>query len=205
MHDNLLKDEKVSGLVNHRLHIKENKPVTFPDDTLRKIRELITRYPEGREQSALLPVLLIAQEELGGYLTVDIMDYVASLLGLNPIEVYEVATFYSMFNLEKAGRYVIEVCQTGPCMISGGEEVLDHLRNRLQIEAGETTPDGLFTLKTVECLGACGNAPVLQVNTNYHESLDKAAIDHLIDNLTKQANESLSEDTKWANQFYLNI
>lgn len=185
----------------HRIHIRENGQVGFSGTTLQRVRELIGRYPEGKQQSALLPVLHMAQEELGGYLSVDVMDYVASLLQLNPIEVYEVATFYSMFYLEPVGRFVIEVCHTAPCAICGGEEILDYLKEKLQVGVGETTTDGLFTLKAVECLGRCGTAPVLQVNTRFHEQLDRAAIDRLLDDLRTQANGPTPTDTTWANQF----
>lgn len=143
----------------------------------------------------------MAQEELGGYLSVDIMDYVASLLGIQPIEVYEVATFYSLYYLEKTGKYIIEVCQTGPCAICGGEEILEYLREKLQIKVGETTPDGMFTLRTVECLGACGYAPVLQVNTEFHEQLDRQKIDLLLEELRINANVPITPGSRWANQF----
>ena len=186
--------------VNHHLFVRENKAVSFSDETLAKIRSLIRRYPEGRQKSALLPVLHIAQEELGGYLSVDTMDYVASLLGINPMEVYEVATFYSMFYLEKMGKYVLEVCHTGPCAICGGEEVLKHIKDYLHIETGETTPDGMFTLKEVECLGACGNGPVMQVNTEFYEHMTEKQLEKVIEELRqKQGEEGTSKG--WAEQF----
>ena len=123
--------------IHHHLFEKQNKPVKFSGSTLEVVHQLIKRYPEGQQKSALLPVLHIAQEELGGYLSVDIMDYVASLLNIQPIEVYEVATFYSMFYLDKMGTYVIEVCRTGPCAISGGEQILAHLQDVLEIKPGD--------------------------------------------------------------------
>ena len=185
--------------VNHHLFVRENKAVSLSDETLEKVRSLIRRYPEGRQKSALLPVLHIAQEELGGYLSVDIMDYVASLLGLNPMEVYEVATFYSMFYLEKIGKYVLEVCHTGPCAICGGEEVLQHIKDYLQIETGETTPDGMFTLKEVECLGACGSGPSMQVNTEFYEHMTSKQVEKVIEDLRNKTEEGQS--TGWAEQF----
>ena len=186
--------------VNHHLFVRENKAVSFSDETLEKVRSLIRRYPEGRQKSALLPVLHIAQEELGGFLSVDTMDYVASLLNLNPIEVYEVATFYSMFYLDKMGKYVLEVCHTGPCAICGGEDVLQHIRDYLHIETGETTPDGMFTLKEVECLGACGNGPVMQVNTEFYEHMTARQVEKVIEDLRqKQGEEGTSKG--WAEQF----
>ena len=101
----------------------------------------------------MLPVLHLAQEEFGGWLDVPVMDYVASLLNIEPIEVYEVATFYSMYNLKPVGKYMFEVCQTGPCMLNGSDDIIDYIKEKLGIKAGETTADGMFTLKTVECLG----------------------------------------------------
>jgi NADH-quinone oxidoreductase subunit E len=170
-------------------------------DHIKKVHELINRYPEGQQKSALLPVLHIAQEELGGYLSVDVMDYVSSLLGIQPIEVYEVATFYSMFYLNKMGKYIIEVCRTGPCSISGGEQILTHLRDVLEIKLGETTPDGMFTLKEVECLGSCGTGPVMQVNTEFYEKLTPAKVDRLIDELREFAYNDKPSDSTWVEKF----
>ena len=190
------------NLIDHRLKVKENVNVAFSAETLEKVHMLIKRYPEGRQKSALLPVLHIAQEELGGYLSVDVMDYVASLLDIQPIEVYEVATFYSMFFLEKVGKYVLEVCHTGPCAICGGEEIIEYLKKKLEINIGETTPDGMFTLRTVECLGACGYAPVMQVNTDFHEFLTPQKIDDLLEDLRNKANKEKPESSKWVGKFF---
>ena len=173
----------------------------FSGSTLAVVHQLIKRYPEGQQKSALLPVLHIAQEELGGYLSVDIMDYVASLLNIQPIEVYEVATFYSMFYLDKMGTYVIEVCRTGPCAISGGEQILAHLQDVLEIKPGETTHDGLFTLKEVECLGSCGTGPVMQVNTEYYEKLTPGKVDKLLEDLREYANQPKPGDSTWVEKF----
>jgi len=164
----------------HKLHVRTNSGVCFTPETLEKVKSIISHYPEGQEKSALIPVLHIAQEELGGSLNVDIMDYVAELLGITPIEVYEVATFYSQFYIDPVGKYVIEVCQTAPCAICGGEDIIARLEEKLGIKLGETTPDGLFSLKGVECLGACGSAPVMQVNTEFYEYLDFDKIDEII-------------------------
>jgi len=152
----------------------------FNSETLDLINGIIRRYPAGRQKSALLPVLHIAQAENKGWLSSEIMDYVALLLDIQPIEVYEVATFYSMFNLQPVGNCMIEVCQTGPCWLKGSEEILAHFEKRLGIKPGETTPDGLFSLKTVECLAACGNAPVIQVGTEYHENMTTEKADQLL-------------------------
>jgi NADH-quinone oxidoreductase subunit E len=190
-----------SNIINHSQFKKEGKHVAFTPAVLDRVHDLIGRYPEGRQKSALLPVLHIAQEELGGYLSVDIMDYVASLLGLQPIEVYEVATFYSMFYLDKMGKYVIEVCRTGPCAISGGEQILAHLQDVLEIKPGETTPDGIFSLKEVECLGSCGTGPVMQVNTEYYERLTPGKVDKILEDMREYANKDKPGDSTWVEKF----
>jgi NADH-quinone oxidoreductase subunit E len=159
----------------------------FSDIKLAEVKKIIGRYPEGKQKSAVIPVLHIAQEEFGGWLSADTMDYVASLLELDPIEVYEVASFYSMYNLQPVGKYVFEVCQTGPCMLNGSDNIIAYIKSRLGIDVGETSSDGLFTLKTVECLGACGYAPLLQLGKNYREHLTKEKVDALIDECREKA------------------
>ena len=154
--------------------------VQFSQENINKVQKIIARYPEGRQKSALIPVLHVAQEQFG-WLSEETMDYVASLLSLDPIEVYEVATFYSMFNLKPVGKYMFEVCQTGPCMIKGSDDIIAYIGEKLNIKPGETTADGLFTLKTVECLGACGYAPMMQVGKFYKEHLTKEKIDTIIE------------------------
>jgi NADH-quinone oxidoreductase subunit E len=161
--------------------------VKFSEEKLAKVKELITHYPVGKQKSALLPVLHIAQDTFGGWLSADTMDYVAELLEIEPIEVYEVATFYSMYNLKPVGKYMFEVCQTGPCMLNGSDDIIAYITNRLGIQPGETTTDGLFTLKTVECLGACGYAPMMQLGKNYREHLTKEKVDAIIEECRKKA------------------
>ena len=161
--------------------------IQFSDTKLAEVKKIIGRYPEGKQKSAVIPVLHMAQEEFGGWLSADTMDYVASLLQLDPIEVYEVATFYSMYNLQPVGKYLFEVCQTGPCMLNGSDNIIEYIKSRLGIGVGETTPDGLFTLKTVECLGACGYAPLMQLGKNYREHLTKEKVDSIIDECRKTA------------------
>jgi len=146
-----------------------------------KANEVIARYPEGKQKSALIPLLHLAQEENNGWLSVEAMDHVAELLQIKPIEVYEVATFYSMYNLQPVGRYLFEVCHTGPCMVNGSDGIIDYIKEKLNIKAGETTSDGMFTLKTVECLGACGYAPMMQMGKFYKEHLTKEKVDQIID------------------------
>jgi NADH-quinone oxidoreductase subunit E len=161
--------------------------VKFSEERLQKAREIMGRYPQERQKSALIPLLHIAQEENNGWLSVEAMDYVAGLLAIKPIEVYEVATFYSMYNLKPVGRYVFEVCQTGPCMLNGSDNIIDYIKEKLQIKVGETTADGMFTLKTVECLGACGYAPMMQLGKHFREHLTPAKVDGIIEECRKNA------------------
>jgi NADH-quinone oxidoreductase subunit E len=155
--------------------------MTFSEEKLNKVSELIGRYPEGKSKSAILPILHLAQQEFGGWLDVATMDYVALLLNIQPVEVYEVASFYSMFNLKPMGKYVFEVCQTGPCMLNGSDQIIDYIKQKLDIKVGETTEDGMFTLKTVECLGACGYAPMMQMGKIYKEHLTPERVDQIIE------------------------
>lgn len=161
--------------------------MVFSEEKLTKVKEIIARYPDGKHKSALIPLLHMAQDENGGWLSVDAMDYVAGLLNILPIEVYEVATFYSMFNLKPVGKYLFEVCRTGPCMVNGSDEIIDYIKEKLSIQEGETTPDGLFTLKPAECLGACGYAPMMQLGNNYREHLTKEKVDRIIEECRRNA------------------
>ena len=161
--------------------------IKFSDEKLSEVKELISHYPEGKQKSALIPVLHLAQDEFGGWLDVPVMDYVAGLLNILPIEVYEVATFYSMFNMKPVGKYLLEVCRTGPCMLNGSDQIIDYIKEKLGISEGETTLDGLFTLKPAECLGACGYAPMMQLGKTYREHLTKEKIDKLIDEARAQS------------------
>ena len=157
-----------------------SETIAFRPETMEQVQKIIARYPEGKQKSALIPLLHIAQKEFGGWLAVPVMDYVAEILSIQPIEVYEVATFYTMFNMKPVGKYVLEVCQTGPCMLKGSDGIINHIKETLNINVGETTPDGLFTLKTVECLGACGYAPMLQLGNFYHEHLTNEKVTEIL-------------------------
>lgn len=159
----------------------------FNDTQMAEFNRLVARYPEGKQKSALLPVLHLAQDSFGGWLSSDTMDYVAELLQIDPIEVYEVATFYSMYNLKPVGKYMFEVCQTGPCMVSGSDNIIEYIKEKLDIKVGETTKDGLFTLKTVECLGACGYAPMMQLGKTYREHLTKQRVDAIVEECRRNA------------------
>ncbi len=155
----------------------------FTPENLERAQAHITKYPPGRQASAVLPLLDLAQRQSGGWLPKAAMDYVAEMLQMAPIRVYEVATFYTMLNLRPVGRYLLEACTTTPCWLRGSEDVVAACRKKLGIGIGETTADGMFTLVEVECLGACVNAPILQVNDDYSEDLDGALTEKLIDDL----------------------
>ena len=148
---------------------------------MESVHRLIKHYPEGKHKSALIPILHIAQAEFDGWLSTGTMDYVASILKIQPVEVYEVASFYSMFNLKPIGKCHIEVCRTSSCWLRGAEELINHFENKLGIKVGETTADGMFTLKTVECLGSCGTAPMMQVGADFFEDLTFEKADALLE------------------------
>ncbi|MBS1645922.1 MAG: NADH-quinone oxidoreductase subunit NuoE [Bacteroidetes bacterium] len=155
--------------------------IKFSDEIMAQVQEIIKRYPTGKQKSALLPVLHIAQAEFGGWLSPETMDYVASILSIRPIEVYEVATFYTMFHTQPVGKCTFEVCQTSSCWLNGAEDIVRYIEKKLNIKVDETTKDGMFTLKTVECLGSCGTAPMLQCGASFHENLTFEKVDALIE------------------------
>lgn len=155
----------------------------FKPDTLALVQQIIKRYPEGKHKSALMPVLHLAQAEFDGWLDVPVMDMVAEVLNLKPIEVYEVASFYSMYNLKPVGKCLLEVCRTSSCWLLGAEDIVRHLEKTLGIKDGETTSDGMFTLKTVECLGSCGTAPMMQCGSQFHENLTFEKVDQIVNRL----------------------
>ena len=154
--------------------------VKFNEETLALVHKLMRRYPEGKHKSAIIPILHIAQAEFDGWLSPEVMNYVAAILKIQNIEVYEVASFYSMFNLKPVGKCLLEVCRTSSCWTRGAEDVVRHLEKKLGIKEGETTKDGMFTIKTVECLGSCGTAPMLQCGASYHENLTLEKVDQLL-------------------------
>ena len=164
-------------------------PVTFSPELINKFDEIVSRYPKGKQKSALLPILHLVQAEYG-WLSVPAMDKVADYLEIKDIEVYEVATFYSMYFMRPQGKYMLEVCRTGPCCLVGAEKIMDYIELKLGVKEGEVTPDGLFSWRGVECLAACGFAPVLQIGPEYtfYENLTEASVDTLIADLTKKGN-----------------
>ena len=156
--------------------------IKFSDEAMQIVQKIISRYPEGKQKSALLPVLHVAQAEFGGWLSPETMDYVASVLKIKPIEVFEVASFYTMFNLKPVGKCVLEVCQTSSCWLNGAEDIVNYIEKKLDIRVGETSKDGMFTLKVAECLGSCGSAPMLQCGASYHENLTYEKVDVILEN-----------------------
>ena len=156
-------------------------PVEWPAAARVAIAEVLTHYPNTR--SAILPVMWIAQREWG-WLSPAVLRLVASTVGLPETEVFGVATFYTMFNLQPVGRHHLQVCMTLSCSLMGADRLFRHLESKLGIGHGESTPDGRFTLRRVECLAACGGGPCLQVNETYHENLDEAKVDRLLETLT---------------------
>lgn len=169
------------------LKVEEQQPVAFSAALTAKFGEITQRYPADRQKSALLPVLHEVQAELG-WLSAAAMDKVAAYLNIAPIEVYEVASFYSMYFLKPQGKYTLEVCRTGPCCLVGAEKLMDHIEQTLGVKEGEVTPDGLFSWRGVECLAACGFGPVLQIGPEYtfYENLDAEKVDTLIAELRKK-------------------
>ncbi|WP_129714227.1 NAD(P)H-dependent oxidoreductase subunit E [Pedobacter sp. SYP-B3415] len=170
------------------LKVEEHSPVTFSADLISRFDEIVSRYPQGKQKSALLPVLHLVQAEYG-WLSTQAMDKVAEYLFIQPIEVYEVASFYTMYFLKPQGKFMLEVCRTGPCCLVGAEKILNHLENKLGVKEGEVTPDGLFSFRGVECLAACGYGPVLQIGPEYtfYENLTTESVDQLIEDLKNKS------------------
>jgi NADH-quinone oxidoreductase subunit E len=159
-------------------------PVTFSEELVKKFDEIVSSYPAGKQKSALLPILHLVQAEYG-WVSAPAMDKVAEYLKLEDIEVYEVATFYSMYFMRPQGKYTLEVCRTGPCCLVGAERIMDYIEQKLGVKEGDVTPDGLFSWRGVECLAACGYGPVLQIGPEYtfYENLTEASVDKLIGEL----------------------
>ncbi|RXF71645.1 complex I 24 kDa subunit family protein [Arcticibacter tournemirensis] len=173
------------------LKISNTEEVIFSPELVAKFNEIVSRYPEDKQKSALLPILHLVQAEYG-WVSTPAMDKVAEYLDLKPIEVYEVATFYTMFFLKPQGKYVLEVCRTGPCCLVGAEKIMKYIEQKLNVKEGEVTPDGLFSWRGVECLAACGTGPVLQIGPEYtyYENLTEAKVDELIDGLRLKTAEN---------------
>jgi NADH-quinone oxidoreductase subunit E len=168
------------------LKVEEKQaPVEFSKELITKFDDVVSRYPEGKQKAGLLPILHLVQAELG-WVSAAAMDSIASYLDIQSIEVYEVATFYSMYLMHPQGKYFLEVCRTGPCCLVGAEKIMDYIENKLGVKEGEVTADGLFSWRGVECLAACGFGPVLQIGPEYtfYENLTPEKVDNLITDLT---------------------
>jgi NADH-quinone oxidoreductase subunit E len=157
-----------------------NEVVVFSDALIKQMNEVVNKFPADKEKSAIIEILHLAQAEYA-WLSVPVMNKIAEFLKIQAIEVYEVATFYTMFHLQPVGKHVLEVCRTGPCMLVGSDQLIEHMEKKLNIKVGETTSDGKFSLKTVECLGGCGYGPLLQCRNTYHEHLTIEKVDALIE------------------------
>ncbi len=158
--------------IKQEIHISES--------LMNRINELIGHYPSDKKKSALLPVLHEVQDAHQDWLSIDLQNKVAEILEIKPIEVYEVVTFYTMYNQRPIGKYMFEFCQTSPCCQNGVEDLMDYTCDKLGVKVGEPTPDGMFEVRGVECLGACGYAPMMQLGDFYQEHLTKEKIDQLV-------------------------
>lgn len=161
----------------------DNKKHMLSEHVRAEIDRWNLRYPADQKRSGVMQALTFAQNENNGYITVDIMDAVADYLGMSRIAVYEVASFYTMYNTKPVGKHVINVCTNISCMLRDCDKIVHHLKKRLEIEFNETTPDHKFTLRSVECLGACANAPVAHVGNKYYEDLTPEKVDAMLDEL----------------------
>jgi NADH-quinone oxidoreductase subunit E len=161
-----------------KTHIKQEINIT--NSLMNRINELISHYPSDKKKSALLPVLHEVQDAHNDWLSTDLQIKVAEILNIQPIEVFEVVTFYTMYNQRPIGKYMFEFCQTSPCCQNGVEDLMDYTCSRLGVKVGEPSSDGLFEVRGVECLGACGYAPMMQLGDFYQEHLNKEKIDQLI-------------------------
>lgn len=161
-------------------HKRYKQEINMTEALMNRINELLSHYPADKKKSALLPVLHEVQDAHDNWLSYELMDKVAEILEILPVEVYEVVTFYTMFNQKPIGKYMFEFCQTSCCCLNGAENLMDYTADKLGIKMGETTPDGMFTIAGVECLGACGYAPMMQLGDFYKEKLNEEKIDQLI-------------------------
>lgn len=160
------------------------KSFEFDNENLSQAKKHIAKYPEGRQASAVLPLLDLAQRQHNNWLPMAAIEYVSKMLSMPIMRVMEVATFYTMFNLSPVGKYHIQLCGTTPCWLRGAADIKDTCKKKLNIDLGETTKDGMFSLIEVECLGACANAPMIQINDDFYEDLDSKSMEKIIDNLS---------------------
>ena len=191
----------MSSQIHGAQHFDKSKrlEIKFSDEVMQIAQTIINRYPKGKQKSALLPILHLAQAEFGGWLSPETMDYVASILNIKSIEVFEVASFYSMYNLKPMGKCILEVCQTISCWLNGAEDIVKYIEKKLNIKVGETTKDGMFSLKVAECLGSCGTSPMLQCGASYHENLTYEKVDALLENYKSENKRKIYTDLDYKN------
>jgi NADH-quinone oxidoreductase E subunit len=165
--------------------VKFNQPASFEfsKENSGKVKEIIAKYPKGEQRSAVMPLLDLAQRQHQNWIPRAAMDHIAEILEIPRIKVYEIATFYSMYNKQPVGKHLIQVCRTTPCWLRGSDQITETCRKKLDIDVGETSKDGNFTLVEVECLGACVNAPMIQINDDYYEDLDEKSMTELLNDL----------------------
>jgi NADH-quinone oxidoreductase subunit E len=167
----------------------------FTAENLARAKAIIAKYPEGRQASAVVPLLDIAQRQNDNWLSQDAIDYIADMLDMPPIKVAEVATFYTMFNLHEVGKNFVQICRTTPCWLRGSDAITQACRDKLGIGPGETTPDGKFTVAEVECLGACVNAPMVQINDDFYEDLTPELMGKVLDDLASGKRPPIGSQT----------
>ncbi len=155
----------------------------FNQENLEEVNKILAKYPEDRKKSAVMPLLDLAQRQNYNYISKDIIKSISDILDLPEIRVYEVATFYSMYNLKPVGKFLLQVCCTTPCMLRGSEDLIKLCKEKFDIGLNETSGDGYFTLKEVECLGACVNAPMVQINDDYFEDLTPKTFEEILNKL----------------------
>ena len=172
------------------------KKFEFTKKNLEEVERIFAKYPDGQKASAVMPLLDLAMRQIGGWITESAMRYISNLINVPYIRVYEVASFYSMFNLEPIGKNFIQICTTTSCWLKGSDDILKLCKKHLRIENNQTTKDGLFTLKEVECLGACVNAPMMQINDNYYEELNKDSLLNILNKLKEGKEVSIGPQTK---------
>jgi len=173
----------------------ETESFAFTPENKAEAEKLIARYPAGRQQSAVMGLLWLAQRQCGGWLPRAAMEHVAETLGMAPIRVYEVATFYTMYNLKPVGQHHIQLCRTTPCWLRGSDALRETCEKKLGIGLKEVTPDGKFSLVEVECLGACVNAPMLQINDDFYEDLDPKRLEAVLDALARGEKPKVGSQT----------
>lgn len=173
--------------------------IKFSEGAMTVVQKIISQYPPEKRKSAMLPVLHVAQAEFGGWLSPEVMDYVADILKVKPIEVFEVASFYTMYNLKPVGKCVLEVCQTSSCWLNGAEDIVKYIEKKLDIKVGETSKDGMFTLKVAECLGSCGTAPMMQCGASFHENLTYDKVDKILEGYRAEGKQRNYTDLDYKN------